>query len=181
MKKTTTSTMCALTLIVGLVFTNTASAQIGTKKAEKKANADTDNFRYEIECMGNGAAGTYLIKVWSYSKKATVAKEQSKKNAVHGVIFKGFAGGGQGCVSQKALATDPAIEQQKAEFFESFFADGGKYMKYVSESSDGAVAAEDVMKVGKEYKVGVVVTVMKDALRKDLEAAGVIRGLTSGF
>ena len=35
--------------------------------------------------------------------------------------------------------------------------------------------------VGKEYKIGVVVTIMSSNLRKDLEAAGVVRGLSSGF
>ena len=54
-------------------------------------------------------------------------------------------------------------------------------MKFVSVSGDGSVASEDRMKVGKEYKVGVVVSVMYDLLRKDLEAAGIIRGLSSGF
>ena len=49
-------------------------------------------------------------------------------------------------------------------------------MKFVSESSDGNVDAADRVKVGKEYKIGVVVSVHKDALRKDLEAAGIIRG-----
>ena len=39
----------------------------------------------------------------------------------------------------------------------------------------------EVRKVGKQYKVGVVVTVSKDQLRKYLEDAGVIRSLTSGF
>jgi hypothetical protein len=37
------------------------------------------------------------------------------------------------------------------------------------------------MKVGKEYKVGVVVSVYKDNLRKALEQAGVIKGLNSLF
>jgi len=37
------------------------------------------------------------------------------------------------------------------------------------------------VKVGKEYKIGVVVSVSKDQLRKDLEAAGIIKGLSSGF
>ena len=36
-------------------------------------------------------------------------------------------------------------------------------------------------KVGKEYKVGCVVSVRKDDLRKALEAAGIVRGLSSGF
>ena len=39
----------------------------------------------------------------------------------------------------------------------------------------------EIVKVGKEYKVGVVVSVRKDDLRKALEAAGIIRGLNSGF
>jgi len=54
-------------------------------------------------------------------------------------------------------------------------------MKFVSTSNDGAVAAGDRMKVGKEYKVGVVLSVNVAALRKDLEAAGIIKALGAGF
>ncbi len=149
-------------------------------QARKKADKDTENWRYEIECAGVGTQGTYLIKSWSYSKKPNVALEQAKKNAVHGVVFKGFAGK-QGVPGQKALASNPNIEQEKAEFFEDFFADNSKYMKYVNVSGDGSVAAGDRMKVGKEYKVGVVVSVNVSALRTDLEQAGIIKSLGSGF
>ena len=48
-------------------------------------------------------------------------------------------------------------------------------MKYVFDSSDGNINPADCMKVGKEYKVGVMISVSKDLLRKDLEAAGIIR------
>lgn len=161
--------------VVFLAFTLISNAQINKKK---KANKDTENWRYEIECVGIGKPGTKVIKVWSYSKKATIAINQAKKNAVHGIIFQGYAGGGQGCTAQKPLVSDPAVEQQKEEFFDNFFEDEGKFMKFVSNSGD---ATPEVMKVGKEYKIGVVVTVMSDNLRKDLEAAGVIKGLASGF
>ena len=150
-------------------------------QAQKKADKATEIWRYEIECAGIGTDGTYLIKVWSYSKKGSVAITQAKKNAVHGILFKGFTGGARGCNSQKALVTNPNIENEKAEFFTPFFEDGGKYMKYVSASSDGNVDASDRMKVGKEYKIGVIVSVMKDALRHDLETASIIKGLSSGF
>lgn len=150
-------------------------------QAKKKADKATEQWRYEIECAGIGTDGTYLIKVWSYSKKGDIAISQAKKNAVHGIIFKGFAGGAQGCNSQKPLVSNPNLESEKEDFFKPFFEDGGKYMKFVSASSDGNVDASDRMKVGKEYKIGVVVSVMKDALRKDLEAAGIARGLSSGF
>ncbi len=162
--------------VIFVAFGLVSNAQISKKK---KAQKDTKNWRYEIECVGIGKAGTKVIKVWSYSKKAKVAIAQAKKNAVHGIIFQGYAGGGRGCTSQKPLASDPSVEQQKEEFFDNFFdINGGKYMKFVSHSAD---ATPTVMKVGKEYKIGVIVTVMSSNLRKDLEAAGVIRGLSSGF
>ena len=143
---------------------------------QKKADKDTNEFRYEIECAGNAVQGTYLVKVWSYSKKAAVAENQCRKNAVHGVIFKGY-GGGAGCVAQRPLANTPGIETQFQTYFDNFFATGGEFQKYAS-IIEGTT---EIVRVGKEYKVGVVVSVRKDDLRKALEAAGVIKALNSGF
>lgn len=150
------------------------------KRANKKADKQMREWRYEMECAGIGQDGTYLIKVWSFSKKPAVAAEHAKKNAVHGVIFKGFTGA-QGCTGQKALTSDVNLEQEKADFFDPFFDEGGKYMKFVNCTSDGVPDANSCIKVGKEYKVGIIVSVAKDALRKDLEQAGIIKGLSSGF
>lgn len=149
-------------------------------QARKKADKDTEIWRYELEAMQTGVTGTYLIKVWSYSKKPEVAIEQSKKNAVHGIIFKGFTGK-SGVPGQSPLANNVNLEEEKSDFFKPFFADGGKYMKFVSTSTDGAVAAEDRMKIGKEYKVGVIVSVNVAELRKDLENGGIIKSLSRGF
>jgi hypothetical protein len=176
--KTMINKACLLTLIfVG--FSLASSAQLSKKR---KAQKDTEAWKYEIECVGIGKAGTKVIKVWSYSKKIGVANMQAKKNAVHGIIFQGYAGGGRGCTSQKPLASSPALEQEKEEFFKDFFdINGGKYMKYVSSSGDATPETIKVNIKGYKYKVGVVVTVMSSALRKDLEAAGIVRGLSSGF
>ena len=146
----------------------------------KKADNETKIWRYEIEAVGTGVQGSSLIKVWSYSKNPVVAIEQAKKNAVHGIIFKGYVGK-QGISGQKPLAQSSNLEVEKADFFNSFFADGGKYMKFVTLSNDGAVAAEDRMKIGKEFKIGVIVSVNIATLRKDLEDAGIIKSLGSGF
>ena len=143
---------------------------------QNKANKDTNQYRYEIECAGNAVQGTYLVKVWTYSRSAAVAENQCRKNAVHGVIFKGY-GGGQGCVSQRPMANNPGVEQQYKEYFDSFFATGGEFQKYASIMS----GTMETVKVGNEYKVGVVVSVRKDDLRKALEAAGVIKSLNAGF
>jgi len=147
--------------------------------AQKKEDKRTMEWRYEVECAGVSPDGTYIIKVFTYSKKANFPYEQAKKNAVHGVLFKGVPGSKENnCATQKPLCLNPNIEFEKKEFFETFFQDGGKYMKYVFDSSNGNIASGDVMKVGKEYKVGVLVTVSKDMLRKDLEEAGILRSLS---
>ena len=167
----------SLLMVVFLLASFTSNAQIFSKKKSKK---DTHNFRYEIECIGEGTQGTYAIKVFSYSKKPKVAIEAAKRNAVHGIIFKGFSGGK--CVRKPALARNPNLEQEKADFFKSFFANGGKYSKFVTTSTDGAIEGGDVTKVSKkEYKIGVNVSVNVTLLRKDLEAAGIIKGLGSRF
>lgn len=163
-----------------VLMTITFFAALGYSQSKSKADKDTQNWRYEIEAVSTGSQGSYLIKVWSYSKKPVVAIEQAKKNAVHGIIFQGYTGR-PGVSGQKALASNPNLEQEQNEFFLNFFAEGGKYMKFVSLSNDGSVAAEDRLKVGKEYKIGVVVSVNVASLRSDLEAAGIIRGLSSGF
>lgn len=144
---------------------------------KKKADEDTYRFRYDIEYSKTAADGLLMVKVWSYSPKADIAEEQCRKNAVHGVLFKGYAAS-TSSASQKPLVKDASLESTKADFFHAFFAEQGPYMRYVSAVLDGST---EVRKVGKEYKVGVVVTVNKDMLRKHLEEAGIIRGLSSGF
>lgn len=145
---------------------------------QQKADAETDKFRYDIEYARPAGDGMCQVKVWSYSKKSRIAAEQCRKNAVHGIIFKGYTTGDGTGASQRPLVKSANVLQERADFFVPFFEDGGNYRQYVSEVTDGSM---EVRKVGKQYKVGVVVTISKDLLRKHLEEAGIIRGLASGF
>jgi len=167
-------------LLFSTVFCfNMSNAQI---TAKGKANKDTERWNYEVECAGVANHGKVLIKVWSYSRKPRVALEQAKKNAVHAILFKGFEGGADGCRSQRAIAPDPGVEEDKEDFFNDFFSVGGHYLKYVSTSTDAT--SHEVLKVTRgrmKYKVGVMVTVHKDVLRKYLESENIIRGLSTGF
>jgi len=162
-------------LIVFCAFSFSSFSQ-----AKSKAEKDTKNWRYEIELVGEGQEGTYLVKIWSYSKKPKIAIEQAKKNAVHGVVFQQLIGSGK-ISSKPPIVSDPGVETAKADFFDPFFEDGGAYKKYVSVSNDGSIAPEDRLKVGKEYKIGVIVSVRKDMLKQDLIKAGVVKSLNSGF
>jgi len=167
-----------LLLLVLLVFSFNANAQ----RKKNKANKDTKVWRYDVECEGIAKQGAKLVKVWSYSKNPKHAISSAMKNAVHGMIFKGYAGGGRGCTSFQPLVKDANSESKFKSFFDAFFADGGEYMKYVSSATDGSIAPGDRLKISKrEYKIGVIVNVMSDQLRKRLETEGIIKSLSSGF
>ena len=134
--------------------------------------------------LNQATQGSVLVKVWSYSKDKHIAQSQAGKNAVHGVLFKGVAALNNGTArvpAQRPIVSDPNAEIRHADFFKSFFAEGGKYMKYVNFVNNGIPAAGDIIKIKNEYKIGVTVSVSKDALRKDLEANGIIQSLSSGF
>ncbi len=164
-----------MNLRFALVFVLCMSLCLSGQKREDKR---TMEWRYELQCAGVGGEGNYLIKVFTYSKKSNFPYEQAKKNAVHGILFKGVASDRQmKCAEIRPMISDLEAEQKHQAYFETFFENGGKYMKFVSNSTNGMLDPKDVMKVGKEYKIGVLVTVSKDLLRKELEAAGIIRSL----
>lgn len=168
-------------VILLIVFSVFVTEKTYAQKGQKKVDNETNEWRYEVEAEGNGTQGTYQIKVWTYSKNQETAIEQAKKNAVHAIIFKGFPNNGR-IQGQKPLARNPNLEQEKEEFFKEFFKDGGKFQKYVFLANNGAIAPGDRIKISKkEYKIGVVVSVNVAGLRKDLEEAGIIKGLSSGF
>lgn len=151
------------------------------KKKQKQANQDTENWRYEIESVEVGLQGTVVVKVWSYSSKPAIASSQARKNAVHGVVFKGLAAKDR-IPAKKPLVPDLDAQDKYADFFDSFFADNGDFMRFVTLTNNGAVEAGDVMKVDKKtYKVGIVVTVNYGELRKALEEKGIVKKLSAGF
>jgi|SaaInl74LU_5_DNA_1037368.scaffolds.fasta_scaffold00836_2 hypothetical protein len=170
--------MKRLLLFVGLIL---CFGAVSAQKGQKKADNETNEWRYEVEVVGTGVQGTYQIKVWTYSGNQQTAINQAQKNAVHAIIFKGFPARG-GVQGQKALARDPMLEQEQEAFFKEFFKDGGTFQKYVFLANNGIIAPGDMIAMSKkEYKVGVVVSVNVAGLRKNLEEAGIIKSLSNGF
>ena len=155
--------------------------------ASRKALADKQTlvWRYEVEpTTGQAAQGSVLVKVWSYSKSRYVATTQAGKNAVHGILFKGVSALNDGNVRipmQRPIVTDLNAEVAYNDYFKDFFRDGGKYQKYVNFINGGLPDPGDIVKIRKEYKIGMTVSVSKDALRKEMEEAGVVKRLGAGF
>ena len=164
----------SIVLLAFFFFAQTTNAQKGKKKADKQTIA----WRYELEVVGTGIEGTYQVKAWTYSQNVETATEQGKKNAVHGVIFKGFGDNGP-VKGQKALVIDPNSQEDKKDYWETFFkSNGGKYMKFVTLANNGQIGPGDRIKISKkEYKIGVIVSVNVLALRKQLEADGIVKAL----
>lgn len=169
-------------LLLGMVMALLASCSVARQAA---ADKDTMTWRYEIEpTSGQATQGSILVKVWSYSKDKYIPQTQAAKNAVHGVLFKGVAAlndGNTRVPAQRPIVTDINAETEHADFFKTFFQDGGKYMKFVNFVNNGIPGPGDIVKINKEYKIGVKVSVSKDALRKEMEADGIIKSLGSGF
>ncbi len=137
---------------------------------------DAQDLNYEIEGAGTGSQGTYLIKITVISKKSKINDELIARCAVHGVLFKGF-NNKELRQNQRPLAGNAATEAQHADFFKDFFAENGSAKNYVASVS----GSRQVVKAGKQYKISTIVTVNKEQLHKDLETAGIIKGLNSGF
>ena len=146
----------------------------------KSYNQDFTSWKYELEGIQQGADGTYLLKVWVYSRTPEIDYDLAKKMAIHGVIFKGYSGR-KGLSGQPPLTKNLSLEEEKKSFFRVFFSNNGRYNEFVNLSAE-QIGPGDRLKLGKrEYKIGLVASVKKDALRKYLENSGVIRRLSDGF
>ncbi|HIZ85854.1 MAG TPA: hypothetical protein IAC04_05135 [Candidatus Coprenecus stercoravium] len=138
-----------------------------------------DSRNYEVVTLGVGTDGTKVFKIYVTEKNEKKAIALAKKAAVEVCIFRGLPSAG--AVSGTPALCSSSDEQKHSAFFENFFTPGGQYLRYVNITSDGVIPEQDKIKVKGGYKIGLIVQVMYDNLRNDLQDAGVIRSLNSGF
>ena len=108
-----------------------------------------------------------MIQVWINTSKATLSTEEFKRYAVEGILFKGYARPQQERINP--MVTD-AVKQAKSDFFNAFFKNGD-YSKYASVLGNTVKNLKITKKV---YRLGMIVSVSTDNLRRDLEEAGII-------
>lgn len=156
-----------------------AEAQAKYKKKERKAHYNSQ-YNYEVEIQGVGQDGTKVMKVWGYGKKVEDAIIEAKMNAVAAAIFKGIPGG-NGAAATPAIITDSNASEKHADYFDTFFSPGGKFLQYIALTTDGMPSGQDRLKIKDGYKVAIYVQIMYDSLRKQLETDGVARRLDQGF
>lgn len=159
-----------LILIAILTFSPVTSAK-DNKDIEEK-----EGLSYEIEGAGIGSQGTYLVTVTVISKKSNIDDDLIARCAIHGVLFRGFSNN-ELRIHQKPLTGSAMTEAQHADFFKDFFKKNGLAKNYVASINN----SRQVVKSGKQYKISTIVTVNKELLHSDLEKAGIIKGLNTGF
>lgn len=133
-----------------------------------------------METIRVGSDGTKFIKVWGFGKKVDIAVMEAKKNAVAACIFRGLPACST-AMATPALCTDPNAGTTHQDYFNNFFTTGGTYLNFVNLTTDGIPSGQDRRQVKGGYKVAIYVQVMHDNLRRQLEADGIIKGLSSGF
>ena len=154
------------------------SLNLSAQKKKDKEAAEIQ-YKYEMEASNSTARNNKfcIVKVWSYGTKEDDTRKMCMRNAVHGIIFKGYAGSGSD-KGRRPLC--PEGYNAHKEYFDNFFI--GDYMQYVQLTNNGAIAPGDMIKVAKkEYKVGMLVTVNVDELRRRLENDNIIKKLGSMF
>ena len=141
------------------------------------AKEKPDDNRYDIEMAEIGEPGTLVVKVWCYNKKPYISEDIAKKNAIKGVLFKGISDSGR-MKGRKALVEDGYESHQ--DYFDDFFNEG-KYARFSRIALNNYVEENSLIKVGKLYKIGKIVVISYNDLRKQLETDKIIKGLDYGF
>jgi hypothetical protein len=147
------------------------------------AKDDVPDYDYELSLAKENVAATSgfkVFKVWSFGKKKeTLTQEIGMRNAIHGLLFKGLAAADVGSQGNVPALVPDGYDSHK-EYFDVFFANG-EFKQFIQLTSRGAQQAGDVVKVGKKYKVGLLVQVNLSALRKRLEKDGIIESAKGMF
>lgn len=131
------------------------------------------SFNYELTRDGSPVsrdANFVIFTVYSYTKKSKITSDIGKRNAIHGILFKGLP------KTQLQGAQPPLLKDGNydtyADYLNQFFA-SGDYLQFIEETNKGF---QDVVKISsKEYKVGISVKVNVKALKQRLEKDGIIK------
>ena len=138
---------------------------------------DKDTNMFEIEMAEVGQPGTLVVRTWIYNKKPTVSDNLFIESAIKGVLFNGVNNSGR-TKGRKALVTDGYDNHQ--DYFDHFFG-SNEYQKYAKIAMNGCVEQNNLVKVGKLYKVAKIVVISYSDLRNRLENDKIINGLNSVF
>ena len=136
--------------------------------------------QYEVETLGVGTDGTYLIKVTDYFRTTDerVYLDGLKKDAVHCVIYSGIPAG-NGSMKQPALMTNDTRIEGNEELLDNFF-EQKLYLNFIKSVVNSSKTITKIQG-SKDYKISAGISVNKDDLRKYLIDNNIIKPLNFLF
>ena len=161
-----------------LYFIVFISLTLTSCSSSKKLSSNVKD--YNVQTMGVGIYGTYLINVTDYFKTTDerVYLDGLKKDAVHCVIYSGIPAG-NGSIKQPALLNNDTRIEGNEEALNQFF-EQKLYLNFINSivnSSKTIVRVKD----SKDYKISVTMSVNKDELRNYLIDNNIIKSLNYLF
>ena len=129
---------------------------------------------FETECLGVELDGSQTLKAWGTGRNKKDAVEQAKKNAVRDVIFKGNFTGSKDCF-EKPLLLEVNAQEKYANYFNTFFRDGGEFINYISMEDERKHARIADSRNKDQSKYSVVVRVKREELKEKLIKDGILK------
>lgn len=124
-------------------------------------------------CISQELNGSITVRVWGKGVNLVDAIAQARKNAVYEVIFNGIRNGNS-AYTQRPLIVEANAREKYSAYFDSFFADGGDYVKYYSKEDHRWNSR--VVKRGKnQVSTCVTLTILRPELQTRLASDGLIR------
>jgi opacity protein-like surface antigen len=102
---------------------------------------------YETVCLGSKSDGSQRVKGYGKASSKIEAIEMAQGCEVKPVIF------------------DPNLLETRSDYFNSFFANGGDYAKFVSTEGE-ATATQEKKEAGNDVTFGVAMTINRAALKQ---------------
>lgn len=116
-------------------------------------------------------SGYITMRCWGKGPDLSSAIREAKKNAVNEVLFNGFDTSDNYIASP--LIHEVNARERYADYFDRFFADGGEYEKFVTETSSTDGSRIEAKSRGLQNH-GITVTVDRNALKNQLKVDGLI-------
>jgi hypothetical protein len=137
----------------------------------------SNNLSYQTECVSIEMDGYITLKIWDTKKGVNYTSEQSRKDAIHAILYSGIAGI-KGCTTQAPLLNKIEAQENFKNIEKSFFSIKGKWTMFTRNSEIETTLPENLgLKNWKVYQV----SVSKNELRKYLEEQKIIKSLNNGF
>lgn len=145
--------------------------------AQRMVSTQISSNNSTFECVGLTDKGECMVSATGTGSDTSSISSVVLKNAIYALLFDGIKGNEENRVKDlPPMIADKNTFNTKTEYLTPFFSTNGKYLQFIK-PMPGALPKTIRTKSG--YKVTTTYLIDKNALRKELEANGIIKSLSN--